>query len=180
MPVKYFEDQMDDEEVLYVFRKHPVVMRKGLIYSSLGLLVGPVVTLALTYTRPNNPPSIPFFFGSLIASLLLAALIFSPYWVSWFYSVYILSDQRLIQIVQKGLFHRSVVDIALNQIQMVNYEVAGFQETLLGFGTIVMQTYVGDLTINDVHHPAKTQKKILGILRDRGILINQVVTNEQS
>ena len=28
-PEKYFEDQFDDEEVLYVFRKHPVVMRVG-------------------------------------------------------------------------------------------------------------------------------------------------------
>jgi hypothetical protein len=33
--VKYFPDQFDDEEVLYVFRKHPIVMRKGLIFGSL-------------------------------------------------------------------------------------------------------------------------------------------------
>ena len=32
---KYFADQFDDEEVLYVFHKHPIVMRKGLI---LGML----------------------------------------------------------------------------------------------------------------------------------------------
>ena len=52
---------------------------------------------------------------------------------------------------------------------MVNYEINGLQETLLGFGTIVVQTYVGDLTIHDVHHPAKVQKELLLILRDRGI-----------
>jgi hypothetical protein len=31
---KHFKEQFDDEEVQLVFRKHPVVMRKGLILSS--------------------------------------------------------------------------------------------------------------------------------------------------
>ena len=93
-----------------------------------------------------------------------------PYWIAWFYSVYIVTNQRLIQITQKGLFHKSVVDIGLNQIQMVNYEINGLQETLLGFGTIIIQTYMGDLTIHDAHHPKKVQKEILGILRKEGVL----------
>jgi hypothetical protein len=28
-PEKLFPDQLDGEEVLFVFRKHPIVMRKG-------------------------------------------------------------------------------------------------------------------------------------------------------
>jgi hypothetical protein len=75
----------------------------------------------------------------------------------------------LIQIIQKGLFHRSVVDIGLQQLQQVNYSVEGLQATLLGFGTITIQTYVGELVIHDVHHPAKIQRKIVEILRDHGI-----------
>jgi hypothetical protein len=167
---KYFEDQMDDEEVLFVFRKHPIVMRKGLIVAAIGLLAGPLITLALIYLRPDTPPSMIFFFGSLMASFLLSGLLFSPFWIGWYYSVFIVTDQRFIQITQKGLFHRSVVDIGLNQIQMVNYEISGLEQTLLGFGTIMMQSYMGDLVIHDVHHPAKTQKKLLKIFRDEGII----------
>src|SRR3954462_9916527 len=168
-PVKYFADQFDDEEVLYVFRKHPIVMRKGLIIGLSAWLVGPVYTLALTYLRPNNYPSIGFFFGSLVASIVLGILLLVPSWIGWYFSVFIVTDQRLIQITQKGLFSRSVVDMGLSQIQMVNYEVSGLQETLLGFGTISMQTFVGDLVIHDLHHPGKIQKKILQILRDHGV-----------
>jgi len=58
--------------------------------------------------------------------------------------------------------------MGLGQIQMVNYQIAGLQETLMGFGTIMMQTFVGDLVIHDVHHPGRIQKKILQILRDQG------------
>jgi uncharacterized integral membrane protein len=167
---KYFEDQFDDEEVLFVFRKHPIVMRVGIVLAAIGMLVGPLYTLVLTYVKTDNPPTVNFFFASIAASFLLSAILFFPSWLAWYYSVFIVTDQRFIQITQKGFFHRSVVDIGLSQIQMVNYEIAGFQETLLGFGTIMMQTYLGDLVIHDVHHPAKIQKKLFGILREQGVI----------
>lgn len=162
--VKYFDDQFDDEEVLYVFRKHPVVMRLGLILAMFGPLLG-VIPAAIK-------PSLGFgwFFGGLAIGILLGLIVYFPYWVAWYYSVFIVTDQRFIQITQKGLFHRSVVDIGLNQIQMVNYEIAGLQETMLGFGTIMMQTYMGDLVIHQVHKPARIQKKMLHILRDQGVI----------
>ena len=172
MPEKYFDDQFDDEDVLYVFHKHPIVMRKGLIVSAACLLVGPLYTLVLTYLHADNPPSVAFFFVSLAVSFVLAALVFLPWWITWHFSVFIVTNQRLIQVTQKGLFHRSVVDMSLSQIQMVNYEIAGLEQTLLGFGTIILQTYVGNLVIHEVHHPEKMQKKILEILREQGITAN--------
>lgn len=171
-PVRYFKEQFDDEEVLLVFRKHALVMRKGLIFASIGLLLPMLYILALTQVYANNPeklPSVGSFYVALGVGLILALLIMVPYWISWYYSVYIVTNQRLIQITQKGFFHRSMVTLGLEQIQMVNYEISGLEQTLLGFGTIGVQTYVGSLTIHDVHHPAKIQKKLLHILRDLGI-----------
>ena len=161
MAEKRFPDQFDDEEVLFVFRKHPVVMRRGLILGMMAILVGTLPSLF-------NPTYATYLIG-LACGLVLGALIMLPSWITWFFSVFIITNQRLIQITQKGLFHKSVIDMRLNQIQMVNYEIAGFQQTLLGFGTIMMQTYVGDLVIHDVHHPASIQKKVLDILREQGV-----------
>lgn len=173
---KYFDDQFDDEEVLYVFRKHPIVMRKGLLFGSLGLLVGPLYTLILTYTNTANPPTMNFFYMSFLVSIGIAALLFFPSWVGWYFSVFIVTNQRFIQITQRGFFNRSVVDMALNQVQMVNYEIKGLQETLLGYGTIMMQTFVGDLLIHYIHHPAKIQKRLLVILRDNGVQATSLAT----
>lgn len=159
---KSFEDQLDGEEVLFLFRKHPVVMRKGLILAMLAILLGTVPALI--------KPELSYFYGGLAIGFILAIAVYLPSWIAWYYSVFIVTDHRLIQINQKGLFTKSVVDLSLSQIQMVNYEVAGVQATLLGFGTIMMQTYVGDLIIHDVHHPAKVQKKLLGILREQGVI----------
>jgi len=163
MAHKYFADQMDDEEVVYVFRKHPIVMRKGLIIGMLIILLS-TVPVAIKPTLGFG-----WFFGSIGIGLVVALIFFAPSWISWYYSIFILSNQRLIQITQKGLFNKAVLDMQLSQIQMVNYQIAGLQETMLGFGTLVMQTYMGDLVIHDFHHPAKTQKKILEVLRDNGV-----------
>ncbi len=165
---KYFDDQFEDEDVLFVFRKHPIVMRKGLIFGAFAPLLG-VLPAAL---KPSL--GLGWFFGGLAIGIISWMLVLFPFWISWYYSVFIVTDQRLIQITQKGLFHKTVVDLTLGQIQMVNYQIAGMQETLLGFGTIMMQTYVGDLIIHDVHHPAKIQKKILNILREKGITANSL------
>ena len=142
-------------------------MRKGLVFGMLGPLVG----ILPTAFKPDL--GFGYFFGGLAVGFLLGLLIFAPGWIGWHFSVFIVTDQRFIQITQKGLFHRAVADLSLSQIQSVNYDISGLEETLLGFGTIKMQTYVGDLTIHNVHHPAKVQKKLLSILRKEGVSISQ-------
>lgn len=161
MAEKHFEDQFDDEDVLLVFRKHPIVMRRGLVLSMVALLLGVVPALF-------NPTYGVLFVG-MGAAFVLAALIMLPSWIGWYFSVFIVTNQRFIQITQRGLFHRSVVDMRLAQIQMVNYQIAGIGETLLGFGTIMMQTFVGDLVLHEIQRPAKIQKQLLEILRDQGV-----------
>lgn len=171
-PLRYFKEQFDDEEVLMVFRKHPVVMRKGILIASVGILLPMLYIMALTFIYANNSeklPTVNMFYAALGLGFILAFLLMLPSWIGWYYSVYIVTNQRLIQINQKGLFRRSMVGFGLNQIQMINYEIGGVQETLLGFGTIMIQTYVGSLTIHEVHHPGKIQKELLHILREQGI-----------
>lgn len=160
MAEKYFEDQFDDEEMLLLFRKHPVVMRRAIIFASLALLIG--VLPALVW------PTFQVFFGGLGVGFVLAAGIMFYSWIGWNFSVYIVTDQRFIQVSQKGLWKRSMVDIGLDKIQIISYEIRGLQESLLGFGTIVIQTYVGELVIHEVHHPRKIQKRMSQILREQG------------
>jgi len=161
MAQKYFADQFEDEEVLFVFRKHPIVMRRGLILGMLAILVGSLVVFwQPTYTA---------FILGVAGGAVLGALVMLPSWITWYFSVFIVTDKRLIQITQKGFWHRSVIDMGLNQIQMVNYQISGLQETMLGFGTIMMQTFVGDLVIHEIGRPAKIQKKLLEILREQGV-----------
>ena len=168
---KAFRGQYDDENVLFVFRKHPVVMRKGLILLMICVLLGTIPSFI--------KPELSYFYIGISAGIVAGIIVAFPSWIYWYFSIYIVTDQRLIQITQKGFFHKKVVDLALNQIQMVNYEVNGIQETLLGFGTIMVQTFAGDLIIHNVHKPAHVQHEILEILRTRGIAIHNDSPQDQ-
>jgi uncharacterized membrane protein YdbT with pleckstrin-like domain len=160
MAKRAFKDQYDDEEVLLMFRKHPVVMRRGLIYFMFAILLGTIPSFI--------KPELPYFYGGLGAGFVLGIIVMFPSWIYWYFSVNIMTDQRFIQIVQKGFFKKRYSDIGIEQIQSINYEVVGVQETLLGFGTIIIQTYLGDIIINDVHKPQETTKELSLILRDHG------------
>ncbi len=160
MAKRAFKDQYDDEEVLLMFRKHPVVMRRGLIYFMIAILLGTIPSFI--------KPELPYFYGGLGAGFVLGIIVMFPSWIYWYFSVNIMTDQRFIQIVQKGFFKKRYSDIGIEQIQSINYEVVGVQETLLGFGTIIIQTYLGDIIINDVHKPQDTTKELSLILRDHG------------
>ncbi len=157
---KHFKEQFDDEEVLLVFKKHPIVMRKGIVLAAIGLLAGMLPALI--------KPTYGWFFGGLGIGLGLAIILIFPWWVKWYFSVYIMTNQRFIQ-QSRSLLQINFVDISLDQIQMINYQIAGLEETLLHFGTITVQTYVGDLVIREVHHPERIQKQMVEALRKLGI-----------
>ncbi len=156
-----FDSQHEDEEVLMLFRRHPVVMRKGLLAILAMLLVG-MIPVSIWPTNLKLLWLIP-------ASLVLGSVVMFYYWIGWYFSVFIVTDQRLVQISQKGLFDRSFVDVGLSKIQNINYQVSGIQETILGFGTILVQTFVGDLVIDRIHRPQEIQEKILKIIKDLGV-----------
>jgi len=171
--IKYFDEQFDDEKVLFVFRKHPVVMRKGLVFGLLGPLLGVIPTAI--------DPSLGFgfFFGGLFCGFILGLLILLPSWISWYFSLFIITNQRFVQTIQKGFFHHSLSSIKLEQIQSISYELSGIQETLLGFGSLKFQTYFGDLVIHDVHHPGKISQKIQNILRTLNIITDISLNNDK-
>ena len=160
MAQKYFSEQFDDENVLMVFNKHPLVMRKEIIIASIILLLGTVPGLIR--------PTYGVFFTGLGVGFALAAITMFYGWIKWHFSVYIVTDQRLIQMNHQGLWKHSVVDIGLDKIQAISYEVSGLTQAVLGSGTIVIQTYIGELVIHNVYHPKKVQKRLSQILRDLG------------
>lgn len=153
-----FDGQRADEKVLFVFRRHIIAMRKGFY----GLVI------------PFTIGSIPFLILSdrlellwlAAGGLALGILLFFYHWIGWYYSVFIVTNQRIQQTSQSGLFGKTVIDIGLSKIQNISYNVPGFTGEVLGFGTIVIQTYVGDMIIDKAEHPDKIYNKLQDALHD--------------
>src|SRR6266404_5000091 len=131
---KEFPGQHEGEQVELLFRQHPLVMRKALI---LGLLVILVAVVPLDFPQVYNSDQMVSFFTkfALIVPLIVLAGWFYR-WVGWYYTVYIVTDRRILEIKQRGFFTRKVEEWQLDGIQNVNYEVGGFQAVLFGYGDI--------------------------------------------
>jgi hypothetical protein len=89
-------------------------------------------------------------------------------WIGWYYSVYIVTNQRIIWIKQKGLFDRQVEEWQLDGISNVNYHIGGFQAVLFGFGDITARTYLGDFTMKKIHKPAEIHEVLVEAVRRGG------------
>ena len=143
--VQQFEGQHDDEEVQFVFRRHPIAMRKGFYF----LLIPFVISSLPILLWPDNIDLI----WVAMSGLLLGLMLFFYHWISWYFSIFIVTNVRLRQVTQRGFFNKSVIDVGISKIQNISYNVPGFSAALLGYGTLIVQTYVGDLVLDRIHHP---------------------------
>lgn len=95
-----------------------------------------------------------------LVGLVIGLILFSYHFIMWYFTVYIVTDQRIRQITQKGFFGKDVIELRLSKIQNISYNVPGFSGEIFGFGTVVIQTFVGDLIINKVEHPDRIYNKL--------------------
>lgn len=147
-----FEGQREGEELLFVFRRHIIAMRKG--------FYGLLIPFAISSIPPLIWQTNLQLFLLPVAGLLLGLLIFSYHFVLWYYTVYIVTNERIRQVTQNGFFGTDVVELRLSKIQNISYNIPGFSGEVFGFGTVVIQTFVGDLVIHKVEHPEKTYNKL--------------------
>lgn len=157
---KSFPGQHDHEEVLLVFRHHLMSMRKQLVVSMIILMAG-LVPAAIFVTSDW-----PLTVLSVTTIMALSYLFWG--WVGWYYSVYIATNERIIEVRQRGFFDRRVTEFGLDKVQNINYHIKGLQAVLFRYGTIAVRTYVGDLLMEGIHNPVKIQEKLVRIVQTHG------------
>ena len=150
----------EDEEVITVVRQFPVVLRRPLIFGLFILLLAEV-PWAIAYGTGAEWLNISYIWMAICGVFLIAYWL--RCWVGWHYSVYILTNQRIMVVKQNGFFTREVADLALHNVQNVNYAIKGIQGALFGFGKLNVDTLSGSgaLQLEYVHKPAKLQKQIM-------------------
>ncbi len=164
---RQFPGQHDNEKVLAVVRQFIVALRHQIVIGGVVIvLVMLPWSLANNYATSLVGPTTNFMLIGFVAFALYAIW----HWASWYYSVFILTSSRLIVIKQRGFFNRSVSELALNNIQSVNYQISGFNASVFGYGDVLVQTLsgAGDLNLNFVHRPAVFQQQILAAVHKHG------------
>ena len=146
-----FEGQRSGEEVIFVFRRHIVTAWKGFIFMlvMIGLGYLPVVMWA----GMNEM----YFVWAGVGVIGLFGFLKSL--ILWHFSYYMITNQRLRQVRQKGFFTKTVVDLDLDKIQSSSFGVHGMFATMFNYGTILVQTGAGDLILSAVSKPETVYKR---------------------
>lgn len=163
-----FPGQKSKEKMIKTLRKSPLFLSKKALRFIILLSVSIFV---MTYVSQIEFLS---FMANYINIVALFGIIFSlSYafyaWATWYYDVYVLTDERIIEVEQKSLFSREVKEVSLDKIQDVTYSVSGLISTVFGVGTVKVHSASG-LTINmeGVSKPSIVREVIVKLMEKKG------------
>ncbi len=159
-----------DEAILETVRKHFIVYLEDFFIHSFGciLFIGGAYGISQVIRIPMLSQTI----ASHIALILVAFVIL--FWTSFFYAwtknyldIWYVTTKHIVAINQKDLFQREDAFMELTRIQDVFFEKEGFLSTLLGYGTLKVQSAgtEQEFTINDVRNVEQVAHRIME-LRD--------------
>ena len=154
-----FDGQREDERVIFIFRRHLSTARRGLIFLIIMIILG----LIPMFLWKDDSRMFWVFLGCVIVGLLGVAYSY----LLWYFSIFIVTNERIRQIIQKGLFKKTTTDLWLDKIQSLSYSVPSVVAGIFGYGTILIQTAVGDLIISGVPKPAKIHNKLQDIAKEK-------------
>jgi membrane protein YdbS with pleckstrin-like domain len=136
LPDLKFVTQQDDEEIVLLLRAHPIT-NIGWLLLSLVMLALPTVLMATGMFSNVNFEFI--FIGRLTWYLVILMYSFEKF-LHWYYSVFIITNERLVDIDFYNLMFRIVTYANLNHIEEPASITGGFIRSMFKYGDIYVTT----------------------------------------
>ena len=152
-----FDGQREGVKVIFTFRRHFSTAKKGVFFLIFMIAVG----IVPMFLWKDDARMFWVFIGCVVVGLLGLGYAY----MMWYFSIYIVTNERIRQIIQKGLFKKSIVDLGLDKIQSVSVSTPGMLAGISGYGTILIQTGVGDLIISQVPKPEKIHNRLQNAIK---------------
>lgn len=158
--------QHPGEKVEFSLRRHPIVFL-GPTFVFLVLAVLPFVA-RMIFLQGG-----PIAFSNELEDAgmkLLVTVYYLGIWIFYFseftdyyLDIDIVTNDRVIDINQKGLFGRSVSELDLTRVQDVNSIIKGIIPTLLNYGTVIVETAAKEenFVFNQVPNPHYVRQRII-------------------
>lgn len=132
-----------NEKVVLFLRRHWIDLLRIFAFSGVLFVLPVVAGTLIELANPNlilhafwGPALIVILISYLLTILVLTYTELTDYWLD----VWIVTNERIINTEQHGLFNRVVSEVSLSQIQDITSEQKGFLSTFLTFGHVFIQT----------------------------------------
>lgn len=155
-----FESQATTEHIVLLLRKHPIT-QLGWVF--ITILFGLFPLLFSVFPMYSLLPLSYRFGVHLLWYLALFGFAFQSF-LRWFYSVYILTDERVIDVDFLQLAQKNITAAKIENIEDITSESVGFSSTFFNHGNVLIQTAGAEqeITFESVPNPAK----VTAILND--------------
>lgn len=165
-------DFRENEHILFEMRKHWFIISSEIfVLVILGLipLIIPeilnIIKVDLKLVIENNLfwPIFIFFYSFWILLLWIIGFIF---WTNYYLDVWIVTNEKIVDVEQIGLFSREISMLHLDKIQDITTEVHGVIGTFLKFGDIHVQTagQQREFVIKGIANPGDFAEKLNDVL----------------
>lgn len=159
-----FPGQYDDEQILLIKRRHWIALSGFFLTITFLILVPMLVYFFLPLILGTQNAEIFSKLFLFIAGLFYLLLTFLSFFVfiDYYLDSWIITDQRIVSIEQKGLYRRTVIEVRYGQIQDITSDVSGVVATYFQFGNISIQTAAENegMVLKQITHPIETRRVI--------------------
>ncbi|NUM25887.1 MAG: PH domain-containing protein [Candidatus Buchananbacteria bacterium] len=142
--IKFFiPHRKDGEKIIFFLRRHPFTIAIKIVFWAIVAIMPLAFHLILEDTVSSlltNQYIAPIIILFLSLYYLYVWLFMFHSFVDYYLDVWIVTNHRVINIEQKGLFSRTVSEQKMYRIQDVTSELKGLFGTFLDFGTVYIQT----------------------------------------
>ena len=162
----HFQGQHRGERVLLVLRRHPfvfiLVAAAFVLFTLLPIFLRFLVPAGLSQSLEGTVWEV-LLSVALSLYYLFLWLFFAYAWVDYYLDLWIVTDERIVNIEQVGLFNRVISEQRLLRVQDATSEVKGLFPTFLDYGQVFVQT-AGErerFVFEQVPHPDAVKKIVI-------------------
>ena len=138
----YFPDgvsfiaQEPKERIVLLLRRHPITNVPWIFFGLVMLFAPGVLSF---FPILSFLPERFQFLAVVLWYLITTAYVFESF-LDWFFSVYIVTDERVFDVDFVNLVYREIAEANIDQIQDVNVKMGSVIRTLFNYGDIQIQT----------------------------------------
>lgn len=155
----HFAGQRPDEVVQLVRAQHWIVLTPAVLICIVSLVI-PYIVLQFLAGK--------YIVFPLIGYTLAAVTYLGSRMYAFTNSVMILTNERILNVIQKGFFQRQIVEAELSRIQDVSSTHKGVAQTMFRYGDVIIRTASESiLKLTNVPDPYQIQQAIVRSLKGR-------------
>jgi uncharacterized membrane protein YdbT with pleckstrin-like domain len=164
---RLFPSQLDNEVIYLVVRQHPFIL-------FVRLLIWAFFASGLVIFQRFGPQNIPGLFEGVLGKytslaeqiyLLILLLGLFLILIIYYLTIQIITDIRVVDVDQSGLFSHTVSELHIDKIEDVTSKTTGIFGTIFNYGDVFIQTAgtIERFEFDNVPNPAAIEKLILDL-----------------